>query len=83
MTQKDAISRTTQVISVSLTPGLFNLLEKIRVKYQQTRSAFIGSLIKRYTQEERWEGIYKLGEETKRKLKISSEEDIDRILHEK
>jgi len=83
MTQTSSLSRTTQVISVSLPPRLFNLLEKLRDKYQQTRSSFISSLIQRYSEEERWTKIYKLGEKTRRRFNIASEEDIDRILHEK
>lgn len=76
------IQRTTHVISVSLPRKVALKLEQEREKSGQTRSAYISSLIDQATEEKRWQGIYKLGEKTARRFKITSEEDIDRILHE-
>lgn len=78
-----SIERTTAVISVSLPPQVLRKLENEREKYGQTRSAFIVSLIKRYTEDKRWERIYARGEETAKKFGITSEEDIERILNER
>jgi hypothetical protein len=49
--------------------------------FTHSRSAFIASLIDKEAENARWEKIYKKGEETAKKFKITSEEDIDRILH--
>lgn len=82
MTNSVAIQRKTDVVSISLPPALFKLLEKGRSEFGQGRSAFIASLIRRYMEDRRWEKIYKRGQDTAAKFTITSEEDIDRILHE-
>lgn len=76
------IQRTTHVISISLPTKVAFKLEEGRKKNGQSRSAYISSLIDQATEEKRWQEIYKLGEKTARKFKITSEEDINRILHE-
>lgn len=76
------IQRTTEVISVSLPKGLVKELDETRKMRGQSRSALIASLVNQITEEERWNGIYKRGEKTARQFKITSEDDIDRILHE-
>lgn len=76
------IQRTTEVISVSLPKKVSQKLERVSRDRGQSRSALITSLINQFAEDERWERIYKRGEKTARKFKITSEEDIDRILHE-
>lgn len=76
------IQRTTHVISVSLPKRVAERLEETRRNTGQSRSAFVASLIERFSEEERWERIYKKGAKTARDFKITSEDDIDRILHE-
>ncbi|MBI3335626.1 MAG: ribbon-helix-helix protein, CopG family [Candidatus Portnoybacteria bacterium] len=76
------IIRNTQVISISLPRGIAAKLESARKARGQSRSAFIASLVNRQTEEERWQRIYKRGQETAFRFGITSEEDIDRILHE-
>lgn len=75
------IVRNTQVISISLTKETAAKLEKARSSRGQSRSALITSLIEKEVEEERWQKIYKKGQETAKSLKITSEDDIDRILH--
>jgi metal-responsive CopG/Arc/MetJ family transcriptional regulator len=75
------IERTTEVVSISLSPAFAQLLERTRKTRGQSRSAFIASLIQREAEKERWRDIYAKGLETARKFKITSEDDIDRILH--
>lgn len=76
------IQRNTQVVSVSLPKSVARKLDQIRKARGQSRSALIASLITQQTEEERWQEIYKKGEKTARRFKITSEDDIDRILHE-
>lgn len=76
------IQRTTHVISVSLPKKSAQKLEQSRKIRGQSRSAFITSLIDKEASDQRWQRIYKLGEGSARRFKITSEEDIDRILHE-
>lgn len=72
---------TTEVFSVSLPKSVVSKLEKERVAKGQSRSAFIASLIDQTTEDSRWQRLYKKGAETAKKFKITSEEDIDKILH--
>jgi len=76
------IQRKTDVISVSLPKKVVQKLEKVRNARGQSRSAFIASLINQLAEEERWRRIYQRGERTARVFKITSEDDIDRMLHE-
>ena len=75
------ISRNTAVISVSLPKQIAKVLEKDRKAKGQSRSAYVASLIEKVAEEERWQKIYKRGEQTARDFRITSEDDIDRILH--
>ena len=77
-----SIQRTTEVISISLPKAVAAKLDETRKYKGQSRSAFIASLISQLAEEERWQRIYRLGRETAKKFKITSEDDIDRILHE-
>lgn len=76
------IRRTTEVISVSLPQNVTQKLERFRKLRGQSRSAFIANLITQLSEDERWRRIYARGEKTAQKLKITSEDDIDRILHD-
>lgn len=78
-----SISRNTEVVSVSLSPKIAQKLELERRRKGQSRSAFISTLINNLSEDERWQRIYKRGELTARIFGVTSEEDIDRILHGK
>lgn len=75
------ITRKTAVISVSLPKAVVKSLEATRKRTGQSRSAFVASLIEKRGEDARWERIYRKGSETARRLKITSEDDIDRLLH--
>jgi metal-responsive CopG/Arc/MetJ family transcriptional regulator len=75
------ITRNTQVVSVSFPKGTVEKLDSARKTRSQTRSAFLKFLLDKEVEDQRWEKIFKTGEKTKRKMKITSEADIDRILH--
>lgn len=57
-------------------------LEKSRSESGQSRSAFITSLIDRASEDQKWQRIFQKGAQTARDFKITSEDDIDSILHE-
>jgi len=75
------IVRNTSVVSISLPKNVAQKLEKVTRDRGQSKSAFISSLIEKTTEEDRWQTIYKKGQNTAQKLKITSEDDIDAILH--
>ncbi|KKQ76761.1 hypothetical protein A3A54_01900 [Candidatus Curtissbacteria bacterium RIFCSPLOWO2_01_FULL_39_62] len=76
------IVRNTAVISISIPKTTAEKLERERKDRGQSRSAFITSLIDQVAEDQRWQRLFKKGEETARKFGITSEDDIDRILHE-
>lgn len=76
------IVRNTEVVSISLPKPIARKLDRERIVHGQSRSAFIASLIDQAFEDQRWQRIYKLGEKTAKKYGITSEEDVDRILHE-
>lgn len=75
-------TRNTAVISISLPKRTVRALEETRRQNGQSKSAFIAALIEKEREDRRWQRIYKKGEEIAKKLGITSEEDVDRILHE-
>ena len=74
------IKRRTEVVSVSLDPETLSLVDKLRKNTKQTRSAFFSSLIEKYAWDEEWAYLRKVGEKTARKFKITSEEDVYRMM---
>ncbi|MDP2704484.1 MAG: ribbon-helix-helix protein, CopG family [bacterium] len=77
-----SITRNTAVISVSLPKEIVRKLEEARRRQGQSRSAFIQALINKEAEKRDWEEIYELGRQTAKRMNITSEDDIDRILHE-
>lgn len=75
-----SISRTTQVISISLPVQTVEKLEMSRKAEGASRSAFISHLIEQQAQNNLWEKIYRKGQETAKAFSITSEEDIEQIL---
>jgi hypothetical protein len=56
------------------------MLDKLRKSAGQTRSAFFSSLIEKYAWDEEWAYLRRVGEKTAKKLNITSEEDVYRIM---
>lgn len=76
------IQRTTEVISISLPKNVAEKLDKVREQKGQSRSGIIRTLIEQLAENDRWENIYNKGKQTAKRFKITSEEDIDYLLHE-
>ena len=74
------ITRTTTAVSISLPPSIARQLEAFRKKSGVSRSSIVASLIERYAMEKQWSDLRRWGEETTRKFRITSEDDIARIL---
>lgn len=72
----------TEVISVSLPKNVIGKLNELQESEGRTRSGLITWLIKKYEQDKVWREIYAEGGKTAKRLNITSEEDVDRILHE-
>ena len=81
MTNAVGPSRTSRVVSVSLAPRVYEMMEKIRKQENKSRSELFKEMIRKYNEDKRWEQIYRWGRETAKRFKIKSEADVDRILH--
>jgi len=76
------IARNTEVVSISLSKEVVSKLDLLTKSRGQSKSALIASLINQINEDDRWQKLYKKGEKTAKQFKITSEDDIDRILHE-
>lgn len=80
MTDVVGVSRNSKVVSVSLTPAVYEMLEKLRIREKKSRSELFKEMIRKYNEDKAWEEIYTWGEATARKFKITSEEDVLRLI---
>lgn len=80
MTNAVGVTRTSKVVSVSLTPEVYQLLEKIVKREKKSRSELFKEMIRKYNEDKAWEEIYAWGEATARKFKVTSEEDVLRLI---
>jgi len=74
--------RNTAVVSLSLKPASLEKLDWISREKGLSRSSVVEQLVNQQLSNEVWNEIYRKGQETARRYKITSEDDIDRILHE-
>lgn len=76
------MQRNTAVVSISLSPEILSILEKVTKKTAKTRSEVIKELLVTYYQDQSWEQIFAWGRKTKEKFDIKSEEDIVKIIND-
>ncbi len=79
------MTRQTRTITVSVPPELFDEIDRLAKEEMKTRSELFRDMVGVYRDhlnERRWRRLRRLGEETARRLDISSEADIERLVHE-
>lgn len=74
--------RNTAVVSISLSPEILAILERLTRETAKTRSDVVRDLIVSYARDKSWEQIFAWGRQTKQKFKIKSEEDILKIIND-
>lgn len=74
------IKRSTKVVSVSLDAMTYSLLQKLIRETSQSTSSLIASLIRKKSFEESWGQIRQWGSVSAKKLKLTSEEDVYKLL---
>lgn len=77
------IQRNTEVVSISLSAQAAALLDALVKEKKQSKSAVIASLLNTYQEDKEWDKMMAYGRKIGKKLNITSEDDVDRILHEK
>ncbi len=79
------MSRSTKTLTVSLPPQIFEEVEKLAAQEKKTKSELFRDMVRVYEDhldENRWRRLKRLGRETARKLNITSEEDIEKLVHQ-
>lgn len=73
------MSRTTEILSVSLTSKELEDISKLAKRERQTRSQLVREAIRRYQLMQNWQYLQKVGETIATRLGIETEEDVERI----
>lgn len=77
---KTKIKRNTKVVSISLDPDVLALVDKLRHEAGLDRSSFINSILKKQALWQEFKNLQEYGREKAKKLKITSEEDVYKIM---
>lgn len=79
------MARTTKTLTVSLPPQIYEEIEKLAKLERKTKSELFRDMVSVYEDhldEERWRKLRRLGKATARKYRLTSEEDIEKLVHE-
>jgi CopG family transcriptional regulator/antitoxin EndoAI len=79
------MSRVTKTLTVSLPPQIYQEVERLAKEERKTKSELFRDMIRiyeDYLDEKRWRRLRRLGRETAKRFNITSEEDIERLVHE-
>jgi len=79
------MSRSTKTLTVSLPPQVLEEVEKLAAQEKKTKSELFRDMVRVYEDhldENRWRRLKRLGRETARKLNITSEKDIEKLVHQ-
>lgn len=73
------MSRTTEILSVSLSKKELEKVSKLAKRERRTRSELIREAIRRYQLIQDWEYLQKIGEKVAARMEIETEADVERI----
>ncbi|MBN2409471.1 MAG: ribbon-helix-helix protein, CopG family [Candidatus Aminicenantes bacterium] len=79
------MGRTTKTLTVSLPPQIYEEIERLAALERKTKSELFRDMVKVYEDhldEERWKKFRRLGRATAKKYRLSSERDIEKLVHE-
>lgn len=83
--EENAVGRTTKTLTVSLPPRIYEEIEKLAKLERKTKSELFRDMVSVYEDhldDERWERLRRLGRATAKKFRLTSEEDIEKLVHE-
>ncbi len=83
--EESAVGRTTKTLTVSLPPRIYEEIEKLAKMERKTKSELFRDMVNVYEDhldDERWERLKRLGRATAKKFRVTSEEDIEKLVHE-
>jgi CopG family transcriptional regulator/antitoxin EndoAI len=79
------MGRTTKTLTVSLPPQIYEEIERLARLERKTKSELFRDMVKLYEDhldEERWKRLRRLGRATAKKYRLSSDRDIEKLVHE-
>jgi CopG family transcriptional regulator/antitoxin EndoAI len=74
--------RTTKVMTLSLPPEMVKEVERIIKKEKRTKSELFREALRKYIDDKQWLKIRQWGLKSSQELNISTEEDVDRLIHQ-
>ena len=79
------MSRITKTMTISLPPQIYKEIEEMAKLEQKTKSELFRDMIRVYEDflyEKRWRRLRKMGREISEKFDITSEADVEKIVHD-
>jgi metal-responsive CopG/Arc/MetJ family transcriptional regulator len=79
------MARTTKTMTVSLPPQIFEEIKRLAALEGKTKSELFRDMVKVYEDhldEQRRKKLRRLGRATAKKYRLSSERDIEKLVHE-
>lgn len=73
------MSRTTEILSVSLSRKELEDISKLAKRERQTRSQLVREAIRQYQLMQNWQYLQKIGEKIATRLGIETEADVERV----
>jgi CopG family transcriptional regulator/antitoxin EndoAI len=73
--------RTTKVMTLSLPPDMAKEIEQLLKDENRTRSELFREALRRYINDRRWLRIRQWGLSTSRRFRISTEEEVNTLIH--
>tara|TARA_Y100000294_G_scaffold100113_1_gene92943 strand:- start:184 stop:429 length:246 start_codon:yes stop_codon:yes gene_type:complete len=74
--------RTTKVMTLSLPPEMVKEVERIIKKEKRTKSELFREALRKYIDDKQWLKIRQWGLKSSQELDISTEEDVNRLIHQ-
>ncbi len=74
--------RTTKVMTLSLPPEMVKEVERIVKEENRTKSELFREALRKYINDKRWLQIRQWGLKISRELEVSTEEDVDKLIHQ-
>jgi len=74
--------RTTKVITLSLPPKMVKEVEQIVKEEKRTKSGLFREALRKYINDKRWQEMRQWGLKASRELEISTEEEVDELIHQ-
>jgi len=77
------MGRSTRVVNMSVDDNLYEDVDRLARERGTSRSQVLREALKQYVAAEvRWSQLLKWGEETRRRLGVNSDADVERIVHQ-